>query len=84
MPHPEMRHWWVCLQMHPPSYLQHAELSFADVLLLGTLCIFAGQRSSSLSNLHLAKTLIYINSNYKLTNQRFGGVATENCGCFTR
>jgi len=41
---------------------------------------FAGFRSSSLSNLHLAKTLIYINSNYKLTNQRFGGVTTKNYG----
>jgi len=46
----------------------------------GLAMCFAGHRSISLSNPHLAKTLIYINSNYKLTNQRFGGVATENCG----
>jgi len=37
-------------------------------------------QSALLSNLHLAKTLIYINSNYKLTKQSFGGVATKNCG----
>ena len=46
----------------------------------GLAMCFGGFRSSSLSNLDLAKTLIYINSNYKLTNQRFGGVATKNCG----
>jgi len=46
----------------------------------GLAMCFAGFRSISLSKPHLAKTLIYTNSNYKLTNQRFGGVATENCG----
>jgi hypothetical protein len=45
MPHPEMRHWWVCLQLHPPSYLQHVELCFADVLLLGTLSLVADLRA---------------------------------------
>ena len=25
MPPPEQRHWWVDLQLSPPSYLQHAE-----------------------------------------------------------
>ncbi|RZT91012.1 hypothetical protein EV201_3381 [Ancylomarina subtilis] len=46
----------------------------------GFAMCFAGFRSISLSNPHLAKTLIYINSNYKLTNQRFGGIAMENYG----
>jgi len=49
----------------------------------GLAMCFAGHSSISLSNPYLAKSLIYINSNFKLTNQRFGGVATKNCGWFT-
>jgi hypothetical protein len=44
-PPPVRRHWRLNLKLFPPSQLQHAELYFADVLILGTLCAVAGIHS---------------------------------------
>jgi len=74
----------VCTKKEIDSFLPEKRITiiylfFQLVVTAGAMC-FAGHRSISLSNPKLAKTLIYINSNYKSTNQRFGGVATKNCG----
>jgi hypothetical protein len=45
----------------------------------GLAMCFAGHRSISLSNPHLAKSFISLKFK-SASNQRFGGVGTENCG----